>query len=82
MRIHRWVVLAMAAALTSCQSHPGDRAPLTPAQKTGVEGSVRSFVSAVAHDVTQEGPAAWSKFFRWQFRDVHWSVAVPPAKVP
>ena len=169
MRIHRWVVLVMVAALTSCQSHPGDRAPLTPAQKTGVESNVRSFLSTVGHDVTREGPAAWSKFFldspsffmasegrlqfadaqearaaiqgltriirhidlrwgedlrvdvltphlavvgasysevrsdaeghqvnetgyftgltqfengRWQFRDVHWSVEVPPAKVP
>jgi len=66
MQIRRWMLLVTATALAGCQTHPrsaGDRPPLTPSQKMAVESSVRSFASTVAHDVTQDGPAAWSKFF-------------------
>lgn len=66
MRIYHWILLASVAASAGCRTHPGsaiDQPSLTPSQKIAVESSVRSFASTVAHDVTQEGPAAWSKFF-------------------
>jgi hypothetical protein len=36
---------------------------LTPASAADVDESVRTFMHTVAHDVTQEGPLAWLKFF-------------------
>jgi hypothetical protein len=36
---------------------------LPPERRAAVEDGVRTFVSNVAHDVTQDGPAAWSKYF-------------------
>ena len=172
MRICRCVLLVSMTALAGCQARrisDYTQQSLTPSQKMEIESSVRSFASTVAHEVTQEGPAAWKKFFldspsffmasegrlrfatgqeaaaaipnltriikhndlrwgddlrvdalatdlavvgapysefridadghqlneagyftgvvqfangRWQFRDAHWSVVVPPAKVP
>jgi hypothetical protein len=37
--------------------------PLTPALATAVEDGVRAFTRVVAHDVTQDGPAAWRRHF-------------------
>jgi hypothetical protein len=37
--------------------------PLTPASPAAIDESVRTFMHTVAHDVTQEGPLAWLKFF-------------------
>jgi hypothetical protein len=36
---------------------------LTPASAAAVDESVRTFMHTVGHDVTQEGPLAWLKFF-------------------
>ena len=36
---------------------------LTPASAAAVDESARTFMHTVAHDVTQEGPLAWLKFF-------------------
>jgi hypothetical protein len=36
---------------------------MTAASAAAVEGSVRAFAQAVAHDITQEGPAAWRRHF-------------------
>jgi hypothetical protein len=41
-------------------SAPGS---LTLASAGQVEDSVRAFMQTVAHDVTQEGPTGWSKYF-------------------
>lgn len=60
MRIFRWVLLVSAAILAGCQNRC---LPLTPSQRATVDTGMRSFASTVARDVTQEGPAAWSKFF-------------------
>jgi hypothetical protein len=38
-------------------------AALTPSEAASVEDAVRSFMAGVAHDVTQEGPAAWGTAF-------------------
>jgi hypothetical protein len=37
--------------------------PLTPSRAAAVESGVRAFMGTVAHDVTQDGPAAWRKHF-------------------
>lgn len=36
---------------------------LTPASAAAIDESARTFMHTVAHDVTQEGPLAWLKFF-------------------
>lgn len=66
MRIHHWVLVVSVVALAGCQTPRSSswvQQSLTPPQKTAVESSVRGFMATVGHDVTQEGPAAWSKFF-------------------
>jgi hypothetical protein len=66
MQISRWVLLVAASVLAGCQSQhsvAGNRSSLTPSQRMVEESSVRGFVSTVAHDVTQDGPSAWRKFF-------------------
>ena len=47
---------ARTAGLAQSQS-------LTPASAAAAGESVRTFMRTVAHDVTQEGPLAWLKFF-------------------
>jgi hypothetical protein len=37
--------------------------PLTSARAGGVEDGVQAFMRDVAHDVTQDGPIAWRKYF-------------------
>jgi hypothetical protein len=37
--------------------------PLTPERAAAVEDGVRAFTRTVAHDVTEEGPAAWHTHF-------------------
>ena len=38
-------------------------AALTPQQSAAVDSGVRTFMQAVSHDVTQDGPTAWRNFF-------------------
>lgn len=42
---------------------PAELQSLTPASAAAIDGSVRTFMHTVTHDVTQEGPLAWLKFF-------------------
>jgi hypothetical protein len=63
-----WLCTLLLATVTSmaCGRHPtlsGESQSLTPARAAFVEGGVRGFMQAVAHDVTMEGPAAWRKQF-------------------
>ena len=62
---HRSLLLAAllsailgALEIVAAQSHS-----LTPERATAVEDGVRTFTRTVAHDVTEEGPAAWRKHF-------------------
>jgi hypothetical protein len=41
----------------------GESQSLTLARATAVEDDVQAFTWAVAHDVTQDGPAAWRRHF-------------------
>jgi len=53
-------------ALTGCSMRidtGDDSASFSVAKKAAVEQEVRRFVSDLTRDVTQEGPAAWQKYF-------------------
>ncbi len=75
MRVRRLVAVAAVMllplvgallALTGCTmkiSTGDDATAFSAARKAAVEQDVRRFVSGVAQDVTQEGPAAWEKHF-------------------
>ena len=41
----------------------GESQPLTSERAAAVDSGVRAFMRDVAHDVTQDGPAAWRKYF-------------------
>jgi hypothetical protein len=54
--------LAFAGSKTYHAAHAEGHS-LTLKRTTAVESGVRNFMSDVAHDVTQDGPAAWHKYF-------------------
>jgi hypothetical protein len=56
------VLLALAASLArAAPSSPP--VALSAADSSQVRQEVRSFMKSVAHDVTREGPRAWSRYF-------------------
>ena len=68
MRNWCWVLLFLFATLMSagCSApHASSSEPrsLTPASASAVQDGVRAFTRTVAHDVTQDGPAAWRRHF-------------------
>jgi len=66
MRTWQWVVLPVVVLCVACGSHhdlSSTSQSLTPEQAAAVERDVRAYTGVVAHDVTQEGPAAWRKHF-------------------
>jgi len=66
MRAWQWGPLLLFVLCVACGSHhdlSSMSQSLTPARASAVERDVRAFASAVAHDVTQEGPAAWRRHF-------------------
>jgi hypothetical protein len=66
MRVSTLVLLIVACALLGCNAHVdsfhGAQA-LTAERRAAVEEGVRGFAGVVAHDVTQDGPIAWAKYF-------------------
>ena len=63
-----WPQAILLAAVSSvgwglCQDAPGVSQPLTTADAAAVRESAKAFALAVAHDITQEGPAAWRRHF-------------------
>ena len=64
MRFWQWGPLAGAVLFAGCGSQhvlPSEPQPLTAGRAASVTEGVRAFAQAVAHDVTQEGPAAWRR---------------------
>jgi hypothetical protein len=66
----RWTVcaillagLAFAGSKTYYASTVAGPYELTTGRTAAVESGVRNFMSDVAHDVTQDGPSAWGKYF-------------------
>jgi hypothetical protein len=62
-----WSTLLLAAfgsAANSARIAGSAELPsLTPARAAAIDESARTFMHTVAHDVTQDGPLAWLKFF-------------------
>lgn len=59
-------LLLAAFGLAACSAGtagPAELQSLTPAGAAATDESARTFMHTVAHDVTQEGPIAWLKFF-------------------
>jgi hypothetical protein len=62
----RSTLLLAAFASAGCSARTSGSAELqslTPASDAAIDESARTFMHTVAHDVTQEGPLAWLKFF-------------------
>lgn len=60
-----WVLLVVVASSginTRAEVSSDSQSP-APTKAGTTEGGVRSFMVQVAHDVTQEGPLAWIKYF-------------------
>lgn len=65
--IWRSTLLLAAFGSVGCSARTAGSAELqslTPASTAAIDESARTFMHTVAHDVTQEGPLAWLKFFR------------------
>jgi hypothetical protein len=59
-----WQALLLAAGLASgCGQRPPSDDALTPARAASVQQEVKTFMHAVAHDVTTQGPVAWRQHF-------------------
>src|SRR5579871_4255496 len=59
-------VLLIALALSGCRPAPADLPkyqPLSARRESAITVDVRGFAADVARDVTEEGPAAWRKYF-------------------
>jgi hypothetical protein len=56
------LALLLAVSCGACNSQDGSRA-LRPERAAEVDREVKEFMAMVAHDVTQDGPAAWRKHF-------------------
>jgi hypothetical protein len=57
-------ILFLVSAFAGCNTrNTGSTESLTAPRAAAVEQGVRTFMATVAHDVTQEGPLAWSKHF-------------------
>jgi len=64
--IWRSTLLLAAFGSAGCSARAAGSADLqsvTPASAASIDESARTFMHTVAHDVTQEGPLAWLKFF-------------------
>ena len=59
----RWSAFLFVAVGVGCSSNHDLSQSLTPARASAVERDVRAYASVVAHDITQEGPAAWRRHF-------------------
>jgi len=63
MRASGWALL-WALLSSGCHRPASSAAPaVTPARAAAIHRGVRAFASAVAEDVTKEGPAAWGRHF-------------------
>jgi hypothetical protein len=65
MAINRlaWVLMLVTAFAGCNTQNTGSTESLSSPRAAAVEQGVRTFMATVAHDVTQEGPLAWSKHF-------------------
>ena len=57
------VVMVCAGCNTRRDTKPSESQLPPPSNAASVEPGIRSFMATVAHDVTEEGPLAWNKYF-------------------
>ena len=63
-RLASVLLLLLVTACAGCNTRgTGSTESLTSARAAAVDHGVRAFMATVAHDVTQEGPLAWSRHF-------------------
>lgn len=60
---HRSIVLLALTASLAYAAPPSPPVSLSAADSSQVRQDVSSFMRSVAHDVTREGPRAWSRYF-------------------
>ena len=66
MRAWLYPLLFAALAFVGCGGHrysPSRSQPLTARRTSEINSGVREFMRNVAHDITQEGPTAWARYF-------------------
>src|SRR5260370_17407417 len=63
VRFRLSILLAVMFVSVGCSRHDSSFDSLSPERRAAVESSVRNFVLAAAHDVTEQGPTAWQKEF-------------------
>jgi hypothetical protein len=65
MRAWQWAILLAIVTCVGCAHNtmPAESRSLTPAGAAAVEDGARAFMRGVAHDLTQDGPAAWRRHF-------------------
>jgi hypothetical protein len=66
MNAWQWAPLLLVVLCVACSSRhdlSSRSQSLTPARAAAVEKDVRAYASAVAHDVTEQGPSAWRRHF-------------------
>jgi predicted outer membrane lipoprotein len=59
----KWAWLLGITLCVACGSHRNASRSLTTERAFAVDRDVRAFAATVAHDITQEGPAAWRRHF-------------------
>lgn len=59
----KWVCLLGLVLCAACNSPRNASQSLTTERASAVDRDVRAFAATVAHDITQEGPAAWRRHF-------------------
>jgi len=62
-RSRQWSPFLFVVLCVACGSHHDLSRSLTAPRALAVDRDVRAYANAVAHDVTQEGPAAWRRHF-------------------
>jgi hypothetical protein len=60
---HRSMVLLALGASLARAAPPSPPVTLSAADSSEVRQGVRSFMQSVAHDVTRQGPGAWTRYF-------------------
>ncbi len=63
LRILSLLLVVTLAASVPCAAGSSHSPSVTPDAATSVDQAVRAFMQTVSHSVTQNGPAAWIKYF-------------------
>jgi hypothetical protein len=59
----KWAPVLVAALCVACNSQRLGSPAVSPEGSVEIQREVKEFAARVAHDVTQDGPAAWRKHF-------------------